>query len=633
MRAGLTFASGLVLDDTGFSVRQGGWVAADKVRFYRGRPQVIGGWEALGSDALSGVCRGALVWRDNANALNYALGTSSNLYVINGGDQYDITPNGLAAGLEDSTGGQGYGTGAYSTGLWSRPSTGDFVARTWSFAPFGETLLANPSGGTIYQWSNDTGALAVSLGRTVEVEDDFTSYADNTALDVDWTRGTGWSMDAANDQVDCDGSQSADSDLKKASYAHTVDKWYRVEVDFSNRSAGSIAAFGDSNEGESSSEASGTVVVQYLAANASPAVGARADADFVGSVDEIRIIELNAPDDVQVISVPMNKRHVIAYGCNEEADNTVNPRAIRWCDFEDLNAWATLSSNNAGEYILEGSGAIVGVRETAYGAFIWTTNEVWFQEFLGAPDQTYQFTRLGTNCGLIGPNGCVVFEGSAFWMSPDSGYWTCPAGGSPTRITSPIEQDVRDNLAFVQQAKVYAATVSQYREIWWFYPDARDGNENSRYVSLQLDEGAWSAGQLARTAFIDGGAGPSPVGVDDAGGVFYQERGSSANGGPISWGLESGDVYVDESDRFLMFKGIYPDVEDQQGLANLEIITKDYPQGDETTHGPYAMTPGRDKIDFRASGRITRLKFYGDAGPCRFRLGRINMEIERRGRR
>jgi hypothetical protein len=182
MRASLDFAPGLVLDDTGFTVRQGGWIAADKVRFYRDRPQVIGGWEALGVDALDGTCRGIFRWRDNAGRLNHAFGTSSNLYVVVAGDLYDITPTDLEAGLEDSTGGQGFGTGTYSTGLWSRPSTGDFVARTWSFAAYGETLLANPSGGTIYQWSNDTGALAQSLGRSVEVEDDFSTYADNTAL-------------------------------------------------------------------------------------------------------------------------------------------------------------------------------------------------------------------------------------------------------------------------------------------------------------------------------------------------------------------------------------------------------------------------------------------------------------------
>jgi len=632
-RASLSFQPGLTLDDTGFAVRQGGWTAADKVRFYRKRPQVIGGWESITTTSLTGICRGAMSWRDNISTLNIAFGTSSNLHVIVGGDPFDITPTGLVAGLEDSTGGQGYGTGAYSTGLYSRPATSDFVARTWSFATYGETLLACPSGETIYQWSNDTTALAVTLGRTVEVEDDFTAYANDTALDVVWTRGTGWSIDAANDQVDCDGSQAADSDLKRGSYALTVNKWYRVEVDFSNRSAGSIAAFGDGNEGTASSDASGTVTVQFLAANASVDVGARGDTDFVGSVDEVRVIELNAPDEVTVISVPMNKRHVIAYGCRETASDTFNPRAIRWCDFEDLNDWADLTSNNAGEYVLEGSGAIVGVKETAFGAFVWTTNEIWFQEYLGAPDQTYQFTRLGTNCGLIGPNACVVFEGSAFWMSPDGGVWACPAGGSPSRVSSPLEQTVRDNLAFVQNAKIYASTVSQFREIWFFYPDSRDGTENSRYVSLQLDDMVWSAGQLARTAYCDAGAGPSPVGVDPDGGVFYHERGTSANGNAISWSLESGDIVVSESDRAMMFKGIRPDIEEQRGIAFLSVVTKSFPQGDETTHGPYTLRVSEDEVHFRASGRIARLKFSGNTAPARFRLGNINMDVDQRGRR
>lgn len=632
MRASLDFAPGLVLDDTGFSVRQGGWVAADKVRFYRGRPQVIGGWEAIGVGALSGTCRGLFTWRDNNNRLNHALGTSSNLYVIVAGDRYDITPTDLAAGLEDSIGGQGYGTGAYSTGLWSRPSTGDFIARTWALTAFGETLLANPSGGTIYQWRNDTSSPAVSLGRSAQLTDELT-YADQTAADVVWTRGTGWTFDAANDQFDCDGSQGSNSDLTRSVTGLVVGKRYRVTAQVSGISAGSVSALAGSDTGTAITE-DGECYVAFVAGSTSATVGLRADADFVGSLDANFVVyELAAPDDVQVISVPMNKRHCVAYGCNEELSDDINPRAIRWCDFEDLTDWTTASDNNAGEYILEGSGAIVSVKETAFGAFIWTTNEIWFQTFLGAPDQTYEFNRLGTNCGLIGPNGCMVFEGSAFWMSPDGGYWTCPAGGSPTRLTSPLEQEVRDNLAFVQQAKVFGSTISQFREVKWFYPDSRDGNENSRYVSLQLDDGAWSAGQLARTAFIDSGAGPSPLAVDDSGNVFYHERGTSANGGAISWSLESGDVYVDESDRVLMFKNVRPDIEDQQGLANMTIITKKYPQGDETTHGPYALTAGRDKVDFRASGRIARVKFSGEAAPCRFRLGRVNVELGRRGRR
>lgn len=503
-RANITFSPGLVLDDTPFKVGQAGWTACDKVRFHRNLPQVIGGWEAVTAEPLDGVCRGLHTWRDNDGALNHALGTTEELYVIVGGDPFTITPSGLSDGLVDSTGGQGYGTGTYSTGLYSRPSTADYTARTWSFASYGETLLACPSGETIYQWSNNTASAAAAV--------------------------------------------------------------------------------------------------------------------------------TNAPASVQCILVPMEKRHVVAYGCTDISGN-YNPRAIRWSDFEDLTDWTPSASNNAGQKVLEGSGRIVKAMSTTGGEFVWTTSELWYQTYLGDPTQTYQFTRLGTGCGLIGPNAAVTFEGGAFWMSPDGGFWACSAGGTPTRITSPVEQDVRDNLASVQDAKVYAATVGTFREVWWFYPDARDGNENSRYVSLQLDSGAWAGGELARTAFLDAGTGPSPIAVDPDGNVFYHERGRSANGGAIDWSLESGGFYAQASERFIMYRSLYPDVEEQQGLAKFELITKEYPQGDETTHGPYDLMVGQDRVDFRASGRISRVKFYGSAAPCFFRLGQINMDITPRGRR
>lgn len=635
-RVTLDIRPGLVEDDTAFTVGQGGYVQADKVRFWRGFPEVIGGWESVTTDALSGVCRGLFTWRDNNNAFNLAMGTHTNLYVNVQGDQADITPTGFVAGNEDGTGGQGYGTGTWSTGLYSRPSTVDTWPLTWSFASYGQTLIANPRGQTIFQWANDQSAVAASLGRVVEVEDDFTSYADNAALDVEWTRGTGWSMDAANDQVDCDGTQTGETDLDKAAYALTVNKWYRVEVDFSNRSAGAIRAFGDSQAGEYSEESEGTVSLQFKAANASADVGARGDVDFIGSVDAVRVIELNAPDEVTCVTVPSQKRHVVAFGCNEEATNTFNARAIRWCDFEDLYDWATLSSNNAGEHILDSEGYLIGAREAPLGTFVWTTADLWNMSYLGQPGQTYLFDRLGTSCGLIGPNGAVVFEGVAYWMSPDGGFWQCQSGGLPQRIVCPLQDEVSDNLAFVQQGKVYAASISEYREIWWFYPDARDGNpgtECSRYVSLSLVDGSWSSGQLPRTAYIDAGSGVSPVAVDPDGGVFYQERGESANGGAFSWSLTSGDIYIQSGDRVLMVQGIWPDIMDQRGAVSLEVSTKAEPQNDYTVADTLTLTPGQDRAHFRSSGRIMRLKWSGEAAPTSARIGRINVEVVTRGRR
>lgn len=164
MRIPLDIPPGLSADDTSFAAA-GRWADGSNIRFWRGRPQVIGGWERLVDTPVTGVCRVVRSWTDQAAVLNVAFGTHSRLQVFKGGGLYDITPSGLAAGLVDGAGGQGYGTGTYSTGNWSEPSSEDYFPRTWSLAAWGENLIACPRGGEVYAWTNDTGAPAAPLSN------------------------------------------------------------------------------------------------------------------------------------------------------------------------------------------------------------------------------------------------------------------------------------------------------------------------------------------------------------------------------------------------------------------------------------------------------------------------------------
>lgn len=98
------------------------------------------------------------------SSYTFTFGSNATSTASGGGAVVLITPQrAFAAGLVDGTGGQGYGTGAYSTGNYSDPSTADFYPRTWSLGNFGENLIANPRGGTIYAWTNNTGTVAQPL--------------------------------------------------------------------------------------------------------------------------------------------------------------------------------------------------------------------------------------------------------------------------------------------------------------------------------------------------------------------------------------------------------------------------------------------------------------------------------------
>lgn len=135
------------------------------MRFREGRPQTIGGWEALVVGQLTGVCRKAFAWTDISAVLNIAFGTNSNLVVYQGGGLYDITPAGFVAGAVDGTGTSGFGTGAFGVGTFGSPSASDYFPLTWSLAAWGQKLLASPRNGTLYEWSNSLVTVAAAVAN------------------------------------------------------------------------------------------------------------------------------------------------------------------------------------------------------------------------------------------------------------------------------------------------------------------------------------------------------------------------------------------------------------------------------------------------------------------------------------
>jgi hypothetical protein len=165
MRIPLEIPPGLNGDDTTFAA-DGRWADGSNVRFRLGRPQVIGGWEGLMTPTLTGVCRTAFPWTDNAAVLNVGFGTHSRLQLWQGGALYDITPaSGFTAGAIDGAGSAGYGTGAYGQGGYGQPSTTDYFPLTWSMAAWGQNLLASPRNQTIFAWTNNTASKAVALAN------------------------------------------------------------------------------------------------------------------------------------------------------------------------------------------------------------------------------------------------------------------------------------------------------------------------------------------------------------------------------------------------------------------------------------------------------------------------------------
>ncbi len=102
----------------------------------------------------------------DADTYTIDAGEDASSSATGGGSSGDVIYD-LPAGLQDSTSGEGFGTGYYGAGYYGTSTSGDvFVARTWSLDNFGQDLVANPWGGAIYRWQRVKSQRAAQITPT-----------------------------------------------------------------------------------------------------------------------------------------------------------------------------------------------------------------------------------------------------------------------------------------------------------------------------------------------------------------------------------------------------------------------------------------------------------------------------------
>lgn len=346
----------------------------------------------------------------------------------------------------------------------------------------------------------------------------------------------------------------------------------------------------------------------------------------------VAAIVSNAPTSVDRMTVT-GTRQVVAMGCAEEVSGVYNPMCIRISDIEDPTDWTTTPSNNVSENILPGGGKIIDGRPYGDGLIVWTDSAMFIGTFVGASTQSWRFDRIAIGCGLIGPQAATVVNQTAYWLTPDMQFFAYQFGGVPQALPCPISRELATNIDSSQTAKVVASAVSEFQEIWWFYPDTRDGDENSRYVAVSTEDGSWFKGDIARTAFMDSGPLLYPLGVSYAGQTYLHEYEDDADGSALSWYIESALQYLGDGERRMLVRGVWPDFEAQTGPISLTLKHRNYPQSADVTKGPYTLAAGREKKDFLAEGRLFSIRLSGSAAGTFMRLGKPSFDAVATGER
>jgi hypothetical protein len=346
----------------------------------------------------------------------------------------------------------------------------------------------------------------------------------------------------------------------------------------------------------------------------------------------------NAP--AQVTYSLVARDFVFALGCSQEVGGVFNPVCIRHSGLRAETSWTTdiTSGSTSREYILPGGGRIVGGRQVGKDFLAWTSHKLFYASYVGQVAEVWTFDEVGDKCGLIGPNAAVVLGSTAYWISPDRQIHSYTVGGAVTSVGCPIRIEFAKNLAASQGDKIVASTVAEFNEIRFDYPDARDGYENSRYISADTQvlrvtpARAWHKGLMARTAMVDAGPSSNPCGATYAGNVYWHERGNSADGAALSGFIKTADVFLDD-EWVMLTTGFWPDIAGQIGPIMVDVSSKIYPQGDITTYPTLTITPGQARCDFKAKGRLFRVKISWNSSPAAGRLGLLVFEAKPAGKK
>jgi len=581
------------------------WHNSDKIRFHYGLPQRIGGWEHFDSTQLTGAARNLHQWRALDGFRLLSIGTTSHFYTYQGGTLSDVTP--LRAATVSMP------TDPYTTGA---------VGST-------TVTVTNTSHGAVTAARYvHTSADAVGDGITItQNQEYYITKVDDNSFTITATTGTASSGSTAFGGGSVTGDYTINPGKTNAILGYG---WgastYSGSTFGTARTTSNVTLdpriWTSDNWGEDLLASYTPNGKLYLFDESSPTA---------------RMTEVsNAPSQVDLVLISEPDRHAVAFGAHDGSN--YDPLLIRWSDQEDYTTWTASATNTAGSQRLGSGNRIVAAKEARGQIYVWTDTTMYAMQYVGPPF-TFGFQSLGKNEGPLGPHAAIVYNDIAYWKS-DRGFYAYD--GSIRLIECPVEDYIFDNLDSEQSQKAFAGACNDYNELWFFYQTKTATNDEiDRYAIYSILDGSWALGTLERTAWTDHGVWKSPLAVGQDNYIYEHEltTGVDANGSPLAAYVESGSFELGSNDqeqgpgdRLVYLDRLIPDI-DTSGTVKFTLYTKRYPNGAETTKGPYSITDSTNKVDLRARGRTFRVRFENDDLGNAWRLGHNRVRMRSHGRR
>ena len=615
------FQPGINKEGTNYS-NEGGWFDADKVRFRKGRPERIGGWQKNSGNSFIGTARKIHVYKD-ADQIQYNLiGTHKKLYVQQGNVFYDITPIRSTTSAGDVTFSASNGDSTLTVADTGHGAVqGDFVTFSGASSLGGNIIASvlnqeyeiativndnsytveakDTSGSTVTANSSDTGNGGSSVVGAYQINVGLDTYVSSTGWGVGTWGASTW------------GSATALSNTNQ------LRLW-------------SLDNFGDDGLCLARNGA-----LFYWDESSGVTTRAVAASSRAGASDT----------PVAALQIMMSDvdRHVIAFGCNPIGSSTIDPLLVRFSDAENAVDWTPSATNSAGGVQLSTGSTIIGALQTRQEILIWTDAGIVSMRFVGSPF-IFSFNEVATGMSLISPNAVATGGNTVFFMDNGAFY---QYSGSAQRLPCTVLDHVFSDFNLDQAFKVFAAPIPQHNEIIWFYPSA-DSEEVNKYVIYNYLEKSWSIGTtndgFTRTAWnpayiLNNPIAAGKLDTTDINYLYNHEVGHSADGLSFTAFIESADFDLDpDGEKFMFVSKLIPDLkyrgsDDTNNTVNFVIKGRNYPLQDLSTLQTIEVKPTSTFINTRTRARQSAIRIENTADNFSWRLGDLRLELRQDGKR
>jgi len=610
----IQFSPGVDKEGTEYTA-DAGWFDSDKIRFRKGRPEKIGGWQKYSENSFLGICRSIFDWASLESIKYIGLGTNLKFYVTQGTSFNDVTP------------------------IRSTTSAGDvtFAATNGSSTL---TVTDTAHGAAVNDFVTFSGA--VSLGGNITATVLNQEYQIVSVPDADTYTIT--AKDTSGATVTADGSDSGDGGASVVG-AYQINTGLNAYVSGTGWGAG---AWGSGTFGSSSSVSSAGQLRLYsqdafgedLIFNLRGGGIYYWDESSGTGTRAVNISALSGASDVPTVALKVlvsEDQHVIAFGCNPIGSSAIDPLFVRFSDQESAADWTPTATNTAGGVRINSGSQIIGAVKARQEILIWTDVSLHSMRFIGAPF-TFQFTRLSADISMISPNAAVNARGVVYFM--DRGNFFV-YNGSVQPLPCSVKDYVFSNINMDQAFKVFAAENNDFNEVMWFYPVGSGNTEVTNYVAYNYLENLWSVGTLSRGAWSGANTMNYPLAstaLDGEPNYLYQhEFGYDADGEPMEAYIESGDLELSDGEFFMFINSIIPDFtfSGDTGGAQTDIIIKgsDFPLEAATTLSTSTITSTTKQSFVRNRARHSIVRIESNGSGYGWRLGDLRFDMRQDGRR